>query len=137
MFIFIIFQNSREMNIKQWKFNTIAFVTNPILFRKYLGPLKSHRNGFVFKICEWILVFWRKKKRFENPTLGCRDIRQKPSLIFLGHRVLLRYYQIVVLLTVEYLSRNTFIVNRILKTDVSWLVTLQDQFIMFASDKGI
>ena len=31
----------------------------------------------------WISVF-RRKKRFENPIIGCRDIKQKPSLIFFG-----------------------------------------------------
>ena len=50
---------------------------------KYLNPLKLHRNGFVFKICVWISVF-RVKKLFKNPIFGCRDIRQKPSLIFFG-----------------------------------------------------
>ena len=34
----------------------------------------------------WISVF-RRKKRFENPIIGCRDIKQKPSLICLGHPV--------------------------------------------------
>ena len=27
---------------------------------------------------------FQEKKRFENPSLGCRDIKQKPSLIFFG-----------------------------------------------------
>ena len=39
---------------------------NPILFVKYLSPLKKHRNGSVFKICVWISVF-RRKKRFVIP----------------------------------------------------------------------
>ena len=33
---------------------------NRILFCKYPGPLRSHRNGVVFKIYVWILVFRRK-----------------------------------------------------------------------------
>ena len=40
-------------------------------------------SDFVFKISVWISVFWRKK-RFKNPILCCRDIKQKPSLIFFG-----------------------------------------------------
>ena len=40
--------------------------------------LKLHKNNFVFKICVWISVF-RRKKRFENPIIGCRDIKQKSS----------------------------------------------------------
>ena len=76
MFIFIIFQIPERLKQKQCKSNTIAFVTNPILFRKDLGPLKSYRNGFVPKICVWTLVFWRKKQ-LENPTHGYRNIRQK------------------------------------------------------------
>ena len=59
----------------------IDLFQNRILFCKYLGPQISHRNGFVFKICVWISVF-RRKKRFKNPILGYRDIKQKPSLIF-------------------------------------------------------
>ena len=58
-------------------------VKNPILFFKFLSPIKLHRNGFVFKIFVWISVFWRKKL-FENPILGCRDIKKKSSLIFFG-----------------------------------------------------
>ena len=57
-----------------------------ILFCKYLGPLISHRNGFVLKICIYILVF-RRQKWFENPILGSGDIKQKPSLFFLWHPV--------------------------------------------------
>ena len=53
------------------------------LFCEYLGSLRLHKNGFVFKICVWISVF-RRKKRFKNPILDCQDIKQKPSLIFFG-----------------------------------------------------
>ena len=53
----------------------------PVLFRKYLSPQKLQRNGSIFKICVWITVF-RRKKLFENPIHGCRDIKQKPSLNF-------------------------------------------------------
>ena len=63
--------------------NLICLCQSRILFSKYLRTLKSHRNGFVFKICIWISVF-RRKKRFENPIFGCRDIKQTPSLIFFG-----------------------------------------------------
>ena len=65
----------------------IDLFQNSILFCKYLGPLILHRNGFVFKICIWISVF-RRKKRIKNPILGCQDIKQKSSLIFLGTNVL-------------------------------------------------
>ena len=33
----------------------------PILFSKYLGPLKLYKNGFAFKICVWISAFRRKR----------------------------------------------------------------------------
>ena len=46
---------------------------NLILVCKHLSPLISHKNGSVFKIYIWISVF-RRKKPFENPMLGCRDI---------------------------------------------------------------
>ena len=52
----------------------------PILFRKYLSPHKSQRNGSVFKICVWISVF-RRKKRFVNPFIGCRDMKQTRGFI--------------------------------------------------------
>ena len=39
----------------------IDLLQNPILFCNYLGPLLSHRNGFVCKMCVWILVFRREK----------------------------------------------------------------------------
>ena len=60
---------------------------NRILFCKYPGPLRSHRKGFVFKIYIWISVF-RRKKRFENPMLGCREIcKINTSPFFLRHPV--------------------------------------------------
>ena len=34
-------------------------------------------------MCVWISVF-RRRKQFENPIIGCRDIKQKPSLILFG-----------------------------------------------------
>ena len=46
---------------------------NPILFCKFLSPLKLYRNGFVFKIHIWISSF-STKKRDENLMLGCRDM---------------------------------------------------------------
>ena len=46
--------------------NLICLCQSRILFSKYLRTLKSHRNGFVFKICVWISVF-RRKKRLVNP----------------------------------------------------------------------
>ena len=64
----------------------IDLFQNHILFCKFLGPLISYRNGFVFKIYVWISVF-RRKKGFENLVFGCREIMQKWSLIFLGHPV--------------------------------------------------
>ena len=56
------------------------------MFCKYLGPVISYRNSFVFKICIWISVFRRKKKKFGNPIFGCRDIKQKRSLNFSGQK---------------------------------------------------
>ena len=58
-------------------------IKNLILFCKYLSPRKSHRNGFIFNIFVWISIF-RRKKRFGNPILGCRDIKRTRSLIFFG-----------------------------------------------------
>ena len=52
----------------------IDLFQNHILFCKYLSPLTSHRNGFVFKIWVWISV--QEKKLKENPILGCRNIKQ-------------------------------------------------------------
>ena len=65
-----VWQYIGPLNQIFWVLTTIK---NPILFCKFLSPLKSHRNGFVFKIYIWISVF-RRKKRFENPMLGCREI---------------------------------------------------------------
>ena len=39
-------------------------------------------------MCVWLSVF-RRKELCENPILGCRDIKQNPSLIFLRHPVYL------------------------------------------------
>ena len=65
----------------------IDLFQNRIMFCKYPGPLWSHRNGFVFKICIWISVF-RRKKRFENPILGCWDICEINTVpFFLKHPV--------------------------------------------------
>ena len=56
---------------------------------KYPGPLRSHRKGFVFKICIWISVF-RRKKAFENPILSCQQICKINTVpFFLKHLVLL------------------------------------------------
>ena len=73
------------MKIKKMKVKYNHLCRKPH-FGKYLNPLKWHRNGFVFKICVWISVF-RRKKQFENSILSSQDIKQKPSLIFLGHPV--------------------------------------------------
>ena len=53
------------------------------MFCKYLGPLISHRNGFVFEIFVQVSVF-KRKNRFEYQILGYRDIKQTRSLIFFG-----------------------------------------------------
>ena len=62
---------------------------NPILVCKYLSPLISHRNGSVFKIYIWILVF-RRKKQFRNLFLGSRNIKQIQKVYFLRHPVVSR-----------------------------------------------
>ena len=54
-----------------------------VLFCQYLDPPIPHRNGLVFKICVWILVF-RRKKWIKNLVLSCREIKQKPNLILFG-----------------------------------------------------
>ena len=56
----------------------IAFFTNPILFHKYLTEMVLNSN------LHMDLSFQEKKKLFEDPTLGCQDIKQKPSLILFG-----------------------------------------------------
>ena len=38
-----------------------SLIKKSILYRKYIGPLKLHRNCFVFKICRWISAFRREK----------------------------------------------------------------------------
>ena len=83
IFILIIFKFFGNSKLNNLSFDQNHLIKNPILFCKYFGPLISDRSGFVFKICVWISVF-RRKKQFENPRLGCRDIKQKPSLIFFG-----------------------------------------------------
>ena len=89
VFILIVFKicwSSQSNNCVLIR-NQNILIKNPILFCKYLSPRKLHRNGFIFKIFVWISVFGRKY-RFENPILGCRDIKRTRSLIFLGHPVL-------------------------------------------------
>ena len=54
----------------------------PILFCKYLSPLKSQRNGLVLWIYIWILVF-RRKKHFKNMILGSWDVKQIQKVNFL------------------------------------------------------
>ena len=72
--------------------NLICLCQSRILFSKYLRTLKSHRNGFVFKICVWILVF-RRKKRFKNPIFCCRDIcKINTAPLFLKHPVVLHQF---------------------------------------------
>ena len=66
-----------------FSFYQYLLIKNPLLFCQCLSLQKSHRYGYVFKICVWISVF-KRKKQFENPILGCRDIKQKRSLIFFG-----------------------------------------------------
>ena len=70
VFILIVLKRKGPLNQIIWVLTTIK---NPILFCKFLSPLKSRRNGFVFKIYIWISVFSRKK-RCENSMLGCREI---------------------------------------------------------------
>ena len=58
----------------QYEYVLVSF-RNPVLFCKYLSPLKSHKIGSVFKIYIWISVF-REKKRFRNLFIGSGDIKQ-------------------------------------------------------------
>ena len=44
-------------------------ISDHILFIKYLSPLIWHRNGSVFNIHRWILVF-RREKQFVIPVHG-------------------------------------------------------------------
>ena len=48
----------------------IDLFQNPILFCKHLGPLLSHRNGSVCKMCVWISVFRRKQAQLRLCKLG-------------------------------------------------------------------
>ena len=72
-FIVIVFKIYRTFKSKNLSFDHNYLIKNLLLFCKFLSPLKLHRNGFVLKICVWISVF-RRKNRFENPILGCRNI---------------------------------------------------------------
>ena len=72
-FILVVFKIYRTSKSNNLSFDHNNLIKNSILFCKFLSPLKSHRNGFVFKIYLWISVF-RRKKQFENPILGCWDI---------------------------------------------------------------
>ena len=72
-FILVIFKIYRTFKSNNLSFDHNNLIKNPILFCKFVSSLKSHRNGFVFKICVWISVS-RRKKPFKNPILGCRDI---------------------------------------------------------------
>ena len=83
VFILIVFKICGSSELNNLSFDQNHLIENPILFCKYLSPLISHRNGFVFKICVWI-CFHEKKKQFEKPILGCGDIMQNPSLIRFG-----------------------------------------------------
>ena len=58
----------------QYEYVLVSF-RNPVLFCKYLSPLKSHKIGSVFKIYIWISVF-REKKQYRNLFIGSRDIKQ-------------------------------------------------------------
>ena len=51
----------------QYEYVLVSF-QNPVLFCKYLSPLKSHKIGSVFKIYIYISVF-RRKKWFRIPFL--------------------------------------------------------------------
>ena len=75
VFILVVFKKCMTSKSNNSSFDQYNLIKNPILFCKYLSPLKSHRNGFVFKIYIWTSVF-RRKKQFENPILGCRNISQ-------------------------------------------------------------
>ena len=46
-------------------------------------PLQIAQNRVCIKNFRMDLSFQEKKKQFENPVLGCRDNKQKQSLIFL------------------------------------------------------
>ena len=46
-------------------------------------PLENEQKWFCILNLRMDLSF-QEKKLFENPTLYCRDIKQKPSLIFFG-----------------------------------------------------
>ena len=89
VYILVVFKIYRTSKSNNWSFNHNNLIKNPILFCKYLSPLKSHRNGFVFKIYIWISVF-RRKKQFENPMLGCWDIcKINTAPFFFKHPVFL------------------------------------------------
>ena len=81
MIVFKICGSSKSNNLSFYQNHLIK---NPILFCKYLSPKKIAQKWAC--ICLWISVF-RRKKLFENPIFGCRDFKQNPSLIFLGHPV--------------------------------------------------
>ena len=73
-FISIVFKICGSSKSNNLSFDQNHLIKNPILFRKYLSPQKLLKNVWVFNTRVWISVFRRKKKRFENPGLGCRDL---------------------------------------------------------------
>ena len=77
--------------------------------RQYEYKLICFKTAFCFanisaKITQKLVLYFvftygsqfsGEKKQFENLILGCQDIKQKPSLIFLGHPVELRTVRIM------------------------------------------
>ena len=87
VFILAVFKTYRTSKSNNLSFDHNNLIKNPILFCKFLSSLKSHRNGFVFKICVWISVF-RRKQTCKTPILGCRDIcKISTATFFLKHPV--------------------------------------------------
>ena len=86
VFILIILKISVSSNLNNLGFDQNHLIENPILFCKYLRPLISQRNGFVFKICVWITVF-RRKNDLKIQYLVAKILCKNPVLFFLGHPV--------------------------------------------------
>ena len=119
--------------MRQGEYEMICFRT-AFCFVNILPPKIAQKN-FLFKICIQISVF-RRKKAFENPIHGCREICKINTNIFSKHPVaihqLLIKFQFQFELSLAQLSPSLFFFEpkffgpRILETQkgLSYFVTL-------------
>ena len=76
----------------QYEYVLVSF-QNPVLFCKYLSPLKSHKIGSVFKIYIWISVF-REKNGLEICSLVLEILNKQTFERFFFLNSLYRFTQV-------------------------------------------